>query len=392
VLLRQVRRVRAALDQGVLDDPELTSDLSPTVPVQRLGRDPDDIDYVREDPLEVPTVLTPAQAAGLGSDGRTEDTGVIAAARGPVSGASRAVPPRGPRPVSRRGPLLLVLALLLVAAGGVGGWWLGFGRFTTTPGVLNLPARVAESRLAAAGLGFEVAGRAYSERVPVGRVLRTDPAGGENVTRNGTVSAVLSRGPERHRVPALANLTLDQAQAALDEARLGFGDASYVYSDKLAKGVVVRSTPRQAAVLRRGAVVDLVVSKGPPPVRVPDFTGKAATDAATAFAKLRLKVERSLANSDTVEKGDVVSQAPNRGRLFRGDTVKLVVSKGPVLVEVPRVVGTSSGDAESALEQAGFSVRILQVEYYIALGVVVKQSPGSGELAPRGGTVTLYIV
>src|SRR3954453_5194823 len=45
VLLHQVRRVRAALDHGVVEDPELTADLAPTVPVARDTRD--DIDYVR---------------------------------------------------------------------------------------------------------------------------------------------------------------------------------------------------------------------------------------------------------------------------------------------------------------------------------------------------------
>jgi beta-lactam-binding protein with PASTA domain len=37
-------------------------------------------------------------------------------------------------------------------------------------------------------------------------------------------------------------------------------------------------------------------------------------------------------------------------------------------------------------------VRMERVEYYIALGVVVKQSPGSGDRAPRGSTVTIYVV
>src|SRR3954452_22976017 len=58
VLLHQVRRGRAALDQGVLDDPELTDALTPTVPVQRLPRDADDIDYPDD---RVRPVVSPAQ-------------------------------------------------------------------------------------------------------------------------------------------------------------------------------------------------------------------------------------------------------------------------------------------------------------------------------------------
>jgi beta-lactam-binding protein with PASTA domain len=135
-----------------------------------------------------------------------------------------------------------------------------------------------------------------------------------------------------------------------------------------------------------------VVSKGPHPVKVPDLTGKDAGEATKALRTLKLQVDTSQVNSDTVAKGDVVSQSPSTGRLFRGDTVRLVVSKGPVLVDVPRVIGSGADAAESTLEAAGFSVRMERVEYYIALGVVVKQSPGSGDRAPRGSTVTIYVV
>jgi beta-lactam-binding protein with PASTA domain len=56
------------------------------------------------------------------------------------------------------------------------------------------------------------------------------------------------------------------------------------------------------------------------------------------------------------------------------------------------VIGTNADAAEATLAAAGFSVRTEKVEYYIALGVVVKQSPGSGDRAPRGSTVTIYVV
>src|SRR6478672_136319 len=151
VLLHQVRRVRAALDEKLVDDPELTADLTPTLPVQRDVED-DYIDYVREDPStgsgqRVPTILTPAQAA---HGGRTDDTSIFGA-RPAAAPPARGRPP-APRPVprprrSRRGPILLVLVLLLAVGAGVGGWWFGAGRYVNTPGVIDMTAVSAKAKV-----------------------------------------------------------------------------------------------------------------------------------------------------------------------------------------------------------------------------------------------------
>jgi serine/threonine-protein kinase len=69
-----------------------------------------------------------------------------------------------------------------------------------------------------------------------------------------------------------------------------------------------------------------------------------------------------------------------------------VVSKGPVLVEVPEVRRMTPDAAAAELRSAGFEVATVKVEYYIGIGLVVKQGPGGGEKAPKGSTITIYIV
>ena len=167
----QVRRVRAALDHGVTDDPELTADLAPSTGAPAPD---DDIDYVRED---APTIVAPAAAAAVvghrGSDAPAasdhhEHTSVIGAglpgdrpspapARGEARGRSD-VQPGAPRR-SRRGPLLLALVLVLATVAGLVGWHYGVGRYAT-PGVINLSQAQAREKVQAAGLSFEVADRA----------------------------------------------------------------------------------------------------------------------------------------------------------------------------------------------------------------------------------------
>ena len=68
----------------------------------------------------------------------------------------------------------------------------------------------------------------------------------------------------------------------------------------------------------------------------------------------------------------------------------LVVSKGPVLVDVPNVVGQQVDQARQALEAAGFEVTVRKALGGF-FGTVRLQDPGGGK-APKGSTITLTIV
>ena len=52
---------------------------------------------------------------------------------------------------------------------------------------------------------------------------------------------------------------------------------------------------------------------------------------------------------------------PDSGTLFRGDTITVVVSKGPDLVQVPDVRGKQESEAKAILESAGFKVEVDRV-------------------------------
>ena len=92
----------------------------------------------------------------------------------------------------------------------------------------------------------------------------------------------------------------------------------------------------------------MIVSKGPRPIKIPDYTGKPADRAEAALEKRGFEVDTTEVNSDTVPKGRVVTQSPDSGNGQRGDVISLVVSKGPVLVEVPEVVRMGVAEAHEA--------------------------------------------
>ncbi len=88
----------------------------------------------------------------------------------------------------------------------------------------------------------------------------------------------------------------------------------------------------------------------------------------------------------------MISQSPRDGTLFKGDTVELVVSKGPVLVEVPGVAEHGHRGGRPTLEAAGFEVSVRRRGIFVGAQFVVKQSPASGDRVPRGSTITIYVV
>ncbi|WP_310962954.1 Stk1 family PASTA domain-containing Ser/Thr kinase [Nocardioides terrisoli] len=405
VMLHQLRRVRQALDHGVTDDPELTADLAP------LRHGPDATDEIPLPDVEATSHL-PSRIIDPSTPGGADDMFKVADAFGPsATGAPATVavrPPADPVPVTgrvvahpgppyrprrrRRGPLLLAVLLVLVLLVGLGTWYFGIARYTVTPGVIDLSQSAASAKLQKAGLRMTVSGREYSETVARGAVTSTSPDAGERILKHGTVSVVISRGPERHKVPRVRGMTLDRAQAAIQDSKLAFGRALMQYNEKVPQGQVIRSDPAAGTELRRDTAVDVVVSKGPKPITIPDFTGRSATKAKNRLSDLGFKVSDTSQFSDSVPAGKVVSQSPASGTGHRGDAIELVVSKGPELVTVPSLQGKSYDDAAATLESLGLQPRRRESPFYIGLNRVAHVSPSPGARVRKGSVVTLDLV
>jgi serine/threonine-protein kinase len=206
------------------------------------------------------------------------------------------------------------------------------------------------------------------------------------------VLVTLSRGAERYEVPSVKGMSLPEATSALEETNLTLGDVTRRYNERVRKGFVLAASPAPGEELRPDAAVDLVVSRGPKPIEVPDFTGKSAARAAKRLDGLGLDVRRTEENSDSVAEGKVITQTPSSGTLFRGDVVTLNVSKGPVLVEIPDLTAQGVAEATATLQDLGFVVQSQPGPGYLGLGFVQSAEPGFGTKAPKGSTVVLYLV
>lgn len=378
VLLHQLHRVKHAVDAGITDDPDLLDDLA--LPVASV--------YEEEQfgsTSEIPVPAAPAAAYDdYESTGEYDEPATALVATHQPNSWERDRP--------RRSAVFLIGGLVLALAIALGAWWFGFARYTSTPGVIELQVAQAQAKIEDAGLEFDVAREAYDENVPAGSVISTDPGAGERILPGDTVEAVVSKGKERYQVPDLKEMTEDAAQAALIEARLTFGRSVPKYHAKVPEGQVITTTPAAGEWLKRSTAVDLVISRGPRPIKITDFTGKDAKTAVKWFKDRHLKTAVTEEFSDEVEKGKVISQDPKDGELFRDDTVNLVVSKGPELVEIPRLRAMGVEAARDRLEALGLKVSEKHADMYLGLGYVSSVSPGEGESVPKGSTVTLYLV
>ena len=196
-------------------------------------------------------------------------------------------------------------------------------------------------------------------------------------------------------VPSVTGLTGAQAATAIQQARLE-PIASSAYSDSVASGIVVSSSPAPGGKVMFGSAVAYVVSLGQR--LVPDVTGKPADEAQSTIEEIGLVAVREDHPDAAVPAGTVIGTTPPAGTPVAADaSVVLRVSAGPLTV--PGVVGSKAVDAPSAILNAhlipqgvdrclesGVCLTGLFVQYC----VVDQQDPQPGTPAGEGQVVRYW--
>ncbi|MCQ4198918.1 Stk1 family PASTA domain-containing Ser/Thr kinase [Streptomyces coelicoflavus] len=384
-LLARTREARAALSADQLD----------AVPPQALAAEHDNAEdrtSVIPRALTMPRPLPVNEDEGDGAFGADGGLGTDGVDRTSRLSAPPPAPPRSRLPRPRRGPLAIVVAVLLVLGVGTGVWYINSGQFTKVPPLLSKTEAQARDRLDEAGLDVGKVKHAYSDTVERGKVISTDPGVGDRIRKHDSVSLTVSDGPDTVKLPDVSGYRLDKARTLLEDEGLEPGMVTKAFSGEVAKGFVISSKPRSGTTVRAGSAVALVVSKGSP-IDVPDVTGDDLEDAKSELteAGLKVKVADERVNSE-YDSGRVARQTPDAGgRAAEGDTVTLTLSKGPRMIEVPDVVGDNMDDAKRKLEDAGFDVDEDRGLLGLFGDTVEKQSVDGGDTAPEGSTIKITI-
>ena len=130
---------------------------------------------------------------------------------------------------------------------------------------------------------------------------------------------------------------------------------------------------------------------------IPDLYNMTLDEAQRSLDKLNLNISVNIEDeySNEVEKGKIISQQPISGSSIQeGDTVTLVLSKGPMKGNIPNIVGLTLGEAENVLKENKLSLGNIKYEYSDTYnnGIVISQDPSSGsENNQEWGTVNVVV-
>ena len=232
-----------------------------------------------------------------------------------------------------------------------------------------------------------------SDSVPADRVTTQRPQPRQQAKEGSTVTIIVSSGPGDATIPFVRGTQRAQAERRLKAA--GFRvDVRREFNEDVPANRVIETSPSERSRLERGRTVTLVVSRGARKVQVPDVVGSSKDGARTVLEQRGLRVSLVEREDKDHDPGTVLEQSPAAGQqIKKGGTVALTVAKAPPQVKVPDVGGETYADAKALLQAAGFRVRrrLQTIDTPDGDGVVLDQSPPSGEKRDKGALVTLTV-
>ena len=305
---------------------------------------------------------------------------------------------------------IIIVFILVFAIGKAAGIFKGgFGIDTVdtdekakvkVPNVVGMTEDEAKKTLNKKGLGFKVVAREESKKYEEGTVSKQKTEAGKRVAKNTTIQVVVSSGliGDEITVPDVSNMSESEAQKALEDAGFEKITSDFAYSDSVAEGDVIGTTPAANAKATKDTEIVMKVSKGSEKKTVPNVVGQQDGDAQNAITAAGLTVGTvTYEYYDDVPKGQVVSQTVAGGKkVAPGTSVGLTISSGPKppeKISVPPVTNTTLDNARQLLSSAGLKAGNITYQHSdtVESGNVISCTPGVGSSVDEGSSVNLVV-
>ena len=204
---------------------------------------------------------------------------------------------------------------------------------------------------------------------------------------------------DKVKVPDVLGMTLEEAKKALNDEKLGF-KYEYGYSKEDDVDKVYDTNPEIGSFVDKNTTITVYISKGVKKVEMVDVLGKTQNEAEEAIIKAELKYTfQYKETTDDSLIGKVESTDPVAGTTVNAGTQVTVVlykGKNEVNIKMPDLSNKSEADAKKELEDLGFDINNVGVEYTydneIKEGNVITQNgPKIGEETPSTAKINLVV-
>ncbi|UBK87868.1 Stk1 family PASTA domain-containing Ser/Thr kinase [Clostridium perfringens] len=200
------------------------------------------------------------------------------------------------------------------------------------------------------------------------------------------------------KIPNVVGEKVEDAKSKLEG--LGLKVVEVTEESDQEKGIVLKVDPNVDSTVKTGSEVKLTVSGGEGQIKVPNFAEMNLDSVKRTLKSLGLELGTvDEEYSDSVPRGEVISQSPNANEsVDKGSKVNVTISKGKeiknITLNIPDVSGKSVDEAKSILANAGVEANAVKGEAAKSegeAGKVYSQSQSGHFTIKQGEKVTITI-
>ncbi len=215
---------------------------------------------------------------------------------------------------------------------------------------------------------------------------------GDYIQNDIVIEITMSKGELVYKVPSILYLTEEEAIERLTNRQLEYL-IIYAENENIAEGSVASQSIVAGTVIEPDAVIEVVISTGPPRFDMVNVVGKPEGEAIATLQELGLIVTTDYSYDENVEDGSVITQSAEPGtKVHKRFEIQLTVCSKSELISVPDVTGEEFETAKSTLESANFKVEKNEIySTEIEAGVVISQTPVGGSSQKAESKILLTV-
>ena len=198
-------------------------------------------------------------------------------------------------------------------------------------------------------------------------------------------------------IPNITKYSVEEATEILEKLGLEIKVVSEMYDEDTIANTVISQDPEYPMTTKPGKIIEVVVSKGPQMIEVPDITELTLEDAIFVLEQKGLKYEVYEETSLEIDKGNIIRQKPEKEETVQsGTTVYLYVSSGlgDGKVRMPKLTEMTEEDAINIISNNNLKLKepiVYKSNKDRPNNVVLSQSIPENSIIQEGTIVSIEV-